>query len=474
MHLRSIRSLPFRRRGAASLFLIIVTIPLALVLTTSLQIVRRQADEARLVRAMRAQLQVSLANYDQDLFRQFGLFGVASSNLQTSVYSELVPRSFSRQPVQLTQTQSIFSADILAKQIARTMQIRMPLLWINNLADTVKKGTTAKSATEILPAAGAVAAIPSLDTADELLDGPLKPVLDLLQSQLIDALIDGLKTVVEPELKAQLSDLMALIDDIGDLRATYSGPGGSSGLLNHITDVLDAISQGTDSVLLRQFELAEYCIAYLTRTVTSRQDNGQLTPLVTVSGLKLNDLILDRPAEVEQVLTGAATPQTATRQVQLMIIALRSLINLADILTDQARMDGFRVQALAISTVISVASGATINIDPQLFACLLAVGQSIHTGQQDYQALADGHAVALFQDRLSKYSIKLTYQDYLRLFLLSVPQDVLIRRIGNQIRAAMALDFAHEVSMTVMVSAVELTGWIAPGKPICLSMSYDA
>jgi hypothetical protein len=479
---KTIRRISFRRCGAASLLLIIVTIPLALVLTTSLQIVRRQADEARLIRAMRAQLQVSLANYDQELFRQFGLFGVDTSKLQTTVYRELVPRSFAQQPMQLKQSQSIFTPDILARQIARNMKIRLPMLWLKNLADTIKKETpvkpvsssgeifsnsgdqasvtassTSNSATiDPLTSTGLSAVIPSLDTAAELLDGPLKPLLDLLQ------------------LKTQLSDLMASIDEVGDLRADYRGPGGSAGLFYEITDVLDAVSQGTDSVLLRQVELAEYCIAYLTRSVTASQDNGRSIPLETLSGLKMNDLAADRPAEVEQVLTGDSTPETATRQVQLLIIAVRCLINLTDILTDQARMDGYRVQAIAVSTAISMASGATINIDPQLFACLLAVGYAIHAGQLDYQALASGLSVALFPERLFKYPLKLSYQDYLRLFLLIVPQDVLISRIGNQIHAAMASDYAHEVSMTVNASSAPSFGRAGSGKPIRLNLAYDA
>ncbi len=483
------------RRGTSSLLLIAVTLPLVLVLTTSLAIARRETDEAKLVRAMRAQLQVSLADYDPALFSQFGLFGVNPDRLKSTVYQELTPRRFSRQPVQLSLSQSIFEQEALVRQIDRTMKLRLPMLWFNSFAKIKLENNVAEASLdqtletalettldpvqEISPGTAAKPSTgqelePSLGQAADLLNGPLKSVLDLLQNKLIEVLVDGLEKIVEPEIKENLTEMMLSIDEIGDLRSSLNGMDSPENYVSLIGQTLDSISSGTESPLLRQALLAEYCLAYMTRTVTQRVTDGHQDPIENVSGQSLADLATNRPAEIEQILTGAKTPEAATRHVRVLLTAVRSLINLADILADPDRMASLRTQAIASVAAISVASGATINIDPELLANFLAVGNAIKLGNQDYTDLSSGKSVALIPERLLERSVEFAYQDYLRVFLLALPQDTLAERIGGLIRKVMSSDFAHEVEITLTMADTYSAGQTGNQRSIRLAMAYDS
>ena len=460
-----------RRSGALSLLLISIVMPLVLVLSTCLSIARRQADEAQLLRAMRTQLQTSLAGYDPDLNQQFGLFGVAEGQLETSVYQELLPNRFRQQQVEIKMAQSVLDQQNLAAQISRTMKIRLPMLWFSSLRELFQAGNESGGLKQ--------PEIPALMDASEMLSGPQEPELNSVQNQFIEALVNALSAAVEPEIKDQLTNLMDSVDEIGDFRSSLQGSDSMPQILSQISRVLDLISSGTDSPLLRQVELAEYCIAYLTRSVTDRRVGDLSEPIETVSGLQLKSLIDKRPAEVEMVLTGAATPEKAISWTKTTIIAVRSLINLADILADSSQMARLRTTAMSATAAISLASGMTVNIDPEMIAQLLAVGEAIRQGHQDYVQLSDGKAVALLPsnllpDSMKKWALEMTYQDYLRLMLLTIPQDELIDRIGDRIRTAFEADFAHELEIAVTVDDHDFARNPANGKVVRLAMAYDA
>ncbi len=144
-----------RRQGAFSLFLILVTTSLVLIISVMLQAAQIRATETNLARAMNAQLQVTLAGFDPDLRQKYALFGFPRENLKPDVFIRMMPGAMSVQYVQLQAVGDFWATDQLRSQITRQMRLRLPItyareFWQNakalqKIADVIQAGGLIKT-----------------------------------------------------------------------------------------------------------------------------------------------------------------------------------------------------------------------------------------------------------------------------------------------------------------------------------------
>jgi hypothetical protein len=440
-----------RRCGALSLLLIVIILPLLLAFATGLGIARRFNDEAYLVRAMRQQLSSSLSAYDRDLYQQFGVFGVPVDRLETSVFRTLVPDRFAKSTAELSVVTDVLDPAALESQIARTMKLRLPALWLDQVyrLTGLPDGSEWLAQADLGRFAGAQAQEKALAAGDKVLsDGNLP---EDLAGQLADLVRESMDQVTEEDKLEVLEDTLGWLGDLAGQRSVLAALPDGSHWLSGLAGWMDALASGPESPLVQKAGLAEYCLAYLTAAVTVRQEDGKREPLQTISGLDLTDLAQVRPAEIERIITATEDPDAARRQVQTVLVAARSIIHLAAILADPDEMTLLRAQAV---TLVAVLAGATgIMLEPESITSVLALGQAIARGNEDVTALLAGQSIRLVPPSLLDQSLVVSYADHLRLLLWILPTDTLLERIGTCIRRTFPEDYAVGVQFHVQPPA---------------------
>lgn len=447
-----------KRRGTITLLLLVSLVPLLTVLLTALDLARQQTDEALLVRAMRAQLQAALAQYDPKLRNEFGIWGVQAADLETAVLKDLAPARYEVQADYSVLT-AVTQPDSLMAQVNRTMLPRLPLIWGQSLWPAQNEPQ--------IPSDG-LNEPAELDLPEplSLLDEELDQELDDLEADLQAALSDAYEAEFEPKLKNKLSDLLGSVDEISGLRGDVAITAGNTlaglALLSQVLEQGDRIRSTVDNPLTRRYLLAEYAVQYLTRVVTVRLDpatgDGQPEDLQTISGLNYSDLADRRPAEIERLLTGFEA-KAASQAVRSSLTALRSVINLAVLTSDSDQMARLRSLAAGAAATVAALSGATVVLDPELLTWFFAVGEAIRRGLADYAALERGEAVDLIPDSLSPGlgnqwpqgmpQLDWHYADYLRLMLLTISPEVLLTRLADRIDQAFPEPRASAVRLSI-------------------------
>jgi len=457
-----------RRGGALSLLLIVIILPLLLVFATGLQIARRLNDEAGLARAMRQQLSASIARFDPDMYQQFGLLGIRQDSWSTAVFQATVPQRFAAAPVEMTVAADLHDPAILAGQIGRTMKLRLPILWLDQIyrLSGLQRPPSIAEPGQLDPAMAAwTRDLGQIEEPAGLLEDALAPEIF---SRLEDLVRESLDQVSETDKLEILEQALDWMDDLNDHQDILSAWPDSSGWIQGVSGWLDDLATGPQPAWVQKAGLAEYCLAYLTSAVTVRQSrDGQSEPLLTISGLALPDLAKTRPAEIEQIISGHQDPAKARRSLKTGLTALRSAIQLTAILADPDDLAILRAEAVALVSILAAATG--ILLEPESITYLLAISQAILRGVQEVNSLLAGQSIRLFPENLLDQPLVLSYADHLRLLLLTLPTDTLLLRISQCVQKTFPQPYAAALKITVR----PVTG---PGRPatpdISLALSY--
>lgn len=457
------------RRGALSLLLIVIILPLLLVFATGLAIARRFNDEAGLVRAMRLQLSVSLAAYNPDLYQQFGVFGVPVEGLETSVFRALVPDRFVTSTAELSTVTDLLDQDALQNQIARTMKLRLPVLWLDQVyrLSGLTDGSDWLAQTDLGRIVGSWTQGKAPASGDLVLPDGIVP--EDLAGQLEDLVQESLDQVTEEDKLEILNEALDWLSNLSGHRAVIAALPDGSRWLSGLTGWMDDLAAGPQAPFVQKAGLSEYCLSYLTYAVTVRQESGKSEPLQTISGLDLAALAQSRPAEIEQIITGTEDPDAAQRRVKTGLMAARSLLHLAAILADADERALLRTQAVALVAILAGATG--IVLEPEIITYMLAISQAIIRGNEDVTDLLAGQSIRLIPPSLLDQALVVSYADHLRLMLLVLPTDTLLERIGLCIQRSFPNDHAFGIKLHVLPPA---GSGLAEKSGLALELSYAA
>jgi hypothetical protein len=433
-----------RRRGSMALFLCLTLSAAILYGDVLLRAARLRAAETSLLRALDAQVQVNLANYDTPL-RAFGLFGFRASTIEPAVFQAALPSHFAHADCTITPARPIDDPAILQPQVIRYMNARVPMVAVDLLLHRLA-GFGQFLNQDLRPAAAPA--------------NPAAPTKDMPQSglaSLIHNLSGGLASQgIRMGAQSLFGDVLDKLEDqmILELEATYRlyaaewlGAGPDDGLREAFGQTPDLLAPASLENLANRLEhlldfktapayekicLVEYILGQFRPSVVTLADDEGETPLCTLDGRRFCDFPDERQAEVEMILTGMTDPGPARRCVQLMIISLRGLVHLAAILSDEQEMIRLKAGAAATAAAVATLSSGAVCVDPQVVLYLIVAGQAIRKAMQDYSQLADGKSLGILPGRAGDV-VQLYYQDYLRLFLLAVPSGTLLDRTAARI-----------------------------------------
>lgn len=153
--------------------------------------------------------------------------------------------------------------------------------------------------------------------------------------------------------------------------------------------------------------------------------NHMTTRLYGVSDDKLNN-------EVEYILSGNASCDENNDTVEQRIIALRFILNFADIMKDAQKVSIATAMASAIAAVVSMGAGVT------LYKYIIISAWALIDSYTDIEKLLKGESVPLVEIGNSEKIIELQdYDFYLRLLLLLTDSETKLLRICDIIEINM-------------------------------------
>jgi hypothetical protein len=441
-----------RRRGGSMALLFCVVFSTAMLLCCStMQAAGTRETEVRLARSMASQIQASLAGCDLE-WRQYGLFGFLTAASDPGVFRELFGQSLPEQNLHMILLKPVIDREVLEPQIIRYMKLRLPFLAVSELMGRISQIRQ--------PFLDDASLVQVSGSANCEINGALPDMAEAQKGNFVDQIrsfCSGCPSQAVQYAASQLfGSMAALVKDEAcrqlesvyrQYAAEWLGCGADSGLsaLFGVTpDFLEPASLTDFAVQLEKFLnfptgklyekicLAEYILGHFRPAVQMVVEQGKATPLATLDGRLYKDMPETRKNEAEQILVGTDKPETAGRIVRIMMTSLRSFVHLTAILSDSSQTAALRTSAVAISAAMAAVSSGTLSLDPQIVFYLLVAGKAIKSGFEDYRTLAAGGAVAIYPSAGGR-SLPVFYKDYLRLFLLPIPQEQLVERTSGML-----------------------------------------
>ncbi len=418
----------FTRQGSISLMMALILSALLLVFSLFLQAGLYRSAQADLTRAMSAQIQTGLAAYDLNLLSDFGLWGYRLDRIDPLVFQHSLPGHMKRHPMILLPGNPLTDETVLETQILSYMKARLPVIYVDHLfsqLDSLSTGSQAVSQEHTIHhVSGWLAGFSgnsARSAASSLTNGLFSQVEEVAAVQLDQIYRENAAALTGIHQDQELSSLLTMMPDFFDPAS-----------LAIAADEFDQFLNFSTPLLYEKACVAEYVLGQFSCAVLTEKKGGYTQPVRTINGRQMLGFPDDRILEVEQMITGVNNPRLAAKIVQGVLVSLRTVIHLADLITDKSQMQIIRGTAAAISTALAAITAGSVIIEPETVAWLLAVARSLKNGWSDVNSLLNGNAVSFWPGDQAAL-VNLYYADYLRLFLLALPRPLLLNQIGRQL-----------------------------------------
>ena len=133
-----------------------------------------------------------------------------------------------------------------------------------------------------------------------------------------------------------------------------------------------------------------------------------------------------------RLITGKPVKE-AEKSVKDSIWLMRFLCNVSSILGNNEKMSLYRKTANILSLAVVVASAGKIQLPPEALTYSIVTFIGMKEAGEDVQNLLKGEAV-LFLPYTEKLRIKTHYHDYLRILLLTLPEEGVLERICSSLK----------------------------------------
>jgi len=447
---RSRRALLRRRCGSITLMLCLLATPLLMILSTYLIGLQRQTTSLDLERALSAQVRTRLAGFRKPLFDEYGLLAIDTEN-QAEAFSRMLPSDIQEIPFSQTTGQPLSDPVVLKNSILSFMRLRLPASALKTILVQSGIQVTGVGKTYALTVWNPVTPLPLLNSRYRQTSQDSDHAADTFAGQVQETVRTMLQEAIEK----------ALGDDIREALSQYrrfvaectSGEAGDTGALSlpdlfnpsEISRFASFIGKALtvpggalmDTIGVREYILWSFWPAGVPSQAIQALPGSVLVTgdhLLhrNLSGHPLKDYSGRKPGEVEQILTGAATPDQAIRQVKSILVVYRAAVYLFRQSQMTNGMNKYRAMAAGVATVLAGASSGTILVDPEIIAYFLLVCDALRQGFADYSSLMRGARLNM-DSVVNGGKWAMDYPMHLRILVYLTPERHLLPRIAAQI-----------------------------------------
>lgn len=394
-----------------------------------------RSDEVELTRAAHLQAENILSGYNRVLLKHYGVYCYEESVLNRLIFDTCC-RVDQIETFEVSAGRRL-SSDDLGKIINDYMKTRFPAMMGNELltrigsalgntrdSDLIKKAE--KSGSGILKSY-MKEYLSSTDNWASIFDN-IENFIDLVD---YDNKLADFKDFID-DLKETMKRVgtLKLQDGKGAIKLDFFDPDSIAQLFGVLSCSIDSDAPDFLSYLYINKYAASLFDSVLesvkSGTITARESNIFGTSFIDING--------ENKADIEHLLTGKQG-SNAVNISKTLVFSARALLNLGAFLLDEDKLSKSEGVADIVAVCVAALSSGTIVIDPSVIKYLVIVTWALQQSITDLNVLMKGGEVTVINHSSLndkdgvKASMSTSYRDYLEIFLLFVPRDLLLKRM---------------------------------------------
>lgn len=447
--------------ASSSLFFLILLPVIVIILLLTFENAQLRKAELDFVRGCENSLDLTLADYDRQLWHEFGLWGV-DRTLLNQHKNEMEQNYISDKhevSIELSALHSLDETDQLRKQILRHMSVRAPFLLTDEIVNRISNVRVLGEQFNNNSILTTITSQSDLFDPEAILNNPnsVQGELEDLNVEIKQEDQDKLSEMSDTELNALSETALEILANLTEEAKTMiipmyestgnqipSNPLAPSSLQN-IANISDQFLFNYDLPVISRLQIQEYMLNYYPMQVTELEVLGNKTQLQTPDGRPHSDLqAVGRKNEVEQIIFNTENPNSAASKAKWSIRGVCLTYHLIDNFTDAEKQSLYLMQATGISTAIAAVSLGHVVIDPQSLTYLITLIDSLSQTFADSDQLLAGKEVSFaFGDT----KFMLNYRDFMRVFALLKKEDNLLSGLNNVRKKTIAGSFITAIEL---------------------------
>ncbi len=400
--------------GAISLLLAIFTLGIGLLGAVYFRLADLRRIDYLLGVLITEQADAVLACYERPIFKRYGILAFREDTPDRLGAIAEPGRLEGQLLLEQTAGEALAEGESLAGQIIDFMQLRFPAKALNLLSSLKGGLQQAQEQTDFIQ-----------EEKDELVTGQKQ--LSGQDWQTADWGPEGVAGAKDFVGHLAAESEAALAYDLD--RGLIEGKLGDLDFLLQALEAADRLTHGEDKPILGDLMLHEFSLNMFESFV--HRDCEPASPYSkSLRGRPLVGPTANGRADLEYLLTGSANEQTNINVAKALVYAERFLLRAGDYYMSAEKMGRARLWGTAISIALLALSAGSATVEPETIARIIWLIESATDTAKDCQDLYRGHA-SLLTPYTRKSKIELYYQDYLRLPLLFVKKEDLLKRIAT-------------------------------------------
>ena len=400
--------------GGTTVFLSIVLSAVILIECTYLTFVWDLDRRMEISRALKCQVESILADYDRELFKMYGIYAFTLDDTDDYVFKKVLEargleegQSIEVDGVELLSTEAIRSAisSYYAYRGAGVL-FKMTVTQVKDLIEEIDRTGVISRIREFMSSGAS-------EYLEDMLSGSFE-------------LPEGSEELSEEQLES-LQKISGLIDDSEDDITSYNG----SLRINDLGFIIDGFSEmerlinvGSGLMTLGAgHQMIAHYAAYNFDCVVDNEADSSIT------GIKFSEIHSDNMLDSEYIMNGV-DGRIGLVTVSSLIFQILFCKAFLDIYSNPAELYLYQTIALALSTILPIISGGTVEIPTKAMEFIVIAIACVCKSCSGYSTLLDGGTVSLY-DKDEKEFIIMSYRDFLYLYQCCVPDNMLLSRINE-------------------------------------------
>lgn len=464
-----------RTEGSISLFLVFVLIAILMVQQAILASVKLRNYELRCSSSVELAAELTLAQYDKSLSKQYGLLAFRHAELPHTAVTYLDRElNTSHMTYELSQEVSASLSDEgeLEAQIVDYMKLLYPSVMIDRVFDL--KGVLSEYISLANEDADTGTLIDEEDISstkslkEQLSDLLLNRGLDLAMHAIRDEFLskgDGASRIIsnfflgEEEQYEGEDPYEALLSedeqDFGDA-AIHSIVGFKNELSFDVASLANSLASGIElldfdtPLIYERLLIAEYILDMTSNWQDQKTVDTLAVQRENLRGVKINEMVHSRALETEFILTGVEHELGQKAAVGALLSSTRLAIHTISLLQNEVQMQNLSILGGILSVALAAMTGGSVMIEPQVMKYVLLIIRAQVDAIIDINNLLDGQDIKLLPHH-EEIAFETNYQDYLRIFLLLSNQEAQLDRLCEVIETNLLASFHTGVQVKLNV-----------------------
>ncbi len=444
-----------KEAAGISLFLAVI---LAALLLTNFVLLAGAKNHLLILKAgtkLEQEAERGLSLYNLNLFEDYGLWGMDEALAAYLIENPDVMASFSEiegcREFHYELSEALWAPMSLKKQIQSFMSARFPAAVAEQLFSVLKNFKTGSASAELKEMENVLqekelqkgfsdftSYLEELPEEGEGLGTEASEEKSDAEGNQVDALTFLLMRALQEQIQEATATAIELGVETGGSAVT------SQNLFSYLNQAHELLDFNT-SATYDKLALNEYALRMFPAQVHVEGLPEDYPLAKSLRGKTLFKTVENEGLSLESLITGERR-EAAEQKIKSYVFMLRFLAHNVGILMNQKKMADYRSTATTVSLVISAASLGRFSIPPESLVYVIVCVAALKNAGEDVKDLLAGESVPYLPQH-EQMKFPSYYHDYLRLFLLTISEEDLLRRLCQNLKAEFGKEFYCSITV---------------------------